>query len=184
MPDCLSPRELNQRIVTREIIDGHVEVKSHPYEIQFSPEHRCNLRCVQCMATIERNLGTVPLMDKKLPVRALTRFKKLEPIIPYLRWLSLTGSGEPLMSPDLSAILEVAKQRTDECDLGFNTNGTLMTRGQAEEKVRELGGKPSSSVSKKTAYVVVGVEPGSKAKKAGKLGVTTLDEDAFLKLIG
>ncbi len=58
-----------------------------------------------------------------------------------------------------------------------------MTRGQAEERIRELGGKPVSSVSKKTGCVVVGKNPGSKAKKAAKLGVKTLDENAFLKLI-
>jgi len=59
-----------------------------------------------------------------------------------------------------------------------------MTRAEAEEKVRLLGGKAASSVSKKTSFVVVGKSPGSKAKKAEKLGVATLDEAAFLKLIG
>jgi len=41
----------------------------------------------------------------------------------------------------------------------------------------------SESVSKKTSYVVVGVDPGSKADKAKELDVETLDEKAFLKLI-
>ncbi|MBI5243634.1 MAG: NAD-dependent DNA ligase LigA [Elusimicrobia bacterium] len=59
-----------------------------------------------------------------------------------------------------------------------------MSRSEAEEKVRSLGGKASSSVSKKTSYVVVGKEPGSKAGKAAKLGVRALDEAAFRKLIG
>ena len=58
-----------------------------------------------------------------------------------------------------------------------------MTRPQAEEKVRLLGAKASSSVSKKTSYVVVGSSPGSKAKKAEKLNVPVLDEAAFLRLI-
>lgn len=58
-----------------------------------------------------------------------------------------------------------------------------MTRGQAEERIRELGGKPVTSVSKKTGCVVVGKNPGSKAKQAAKLRVKTLDESAFLKLI-
>ena len=59
-----------------------------------------------------------------------------------------------------------------------------MPRSQAEEKVRELGGEASSSVSKKTSYVVVGKDPGSKAEKAKKLGVPMLDEAAFLRLVG
>jgi DNA ligase (NAD+) len=58
-----------------------------------------------------------------------------------------------------------------------------MTRAQAEEKARTLGASASSSVSKKTSFVVAGREPGSKAEKARKLGVTLLDEAAFLKLI-
>ncbi|TPW19357.1 MAG: DNA ligase, partial [Elusimicrobia bacterium] len=58
-----------------------------------------------------------------------------------------------------------------------------MTRGEAEEKIRMLGGKAVGSVSKKTGYVVVGAEPGSKAEKAKTLGVPVLDEAAFLELI-
>ena len=59
-----------------------------------------------------------------------------------------------------------------------------MTRTVAEEKVRSLGGEAGSSVTKKTAYVVVGKDPGSKADKAKKLGIPTLGEEDFLKLIG
>ena len=58
-----------------------------------------------------------------------------------------------------------------------------MTRGEAEATVRMLGGKAVGSVSKKTGYVVVGAEPGSKAEKAKTLGVPVLDEAAFLRLI-
>lgn len=57
------------------------------------------------------------------------------------------------------------------------------SRDEAEEMVRKLGGRPSGSVSKKTDYVVVGDEPGSKFDKAKKLGVETLTENAFLRMI-
>ena len=58
------------------------------------------------------------------------------------------------------------------------------SREQAGEIVVSHGGKVSGSVSKKTDYVVVGTEPGSKFDQAKKLGVTILDEAAFEKLIG
>ncbi len=61
--------------------------------------------------------------------------------------------------------------------------GTLesMSRDDAKDKIRALGGDISESVSKKTSFVVVGDSPGSKFDKAQKLGVTVLEEKAFLK---
>lgn len=61
--------------------------------------------------------------------------------------------------------------------------GTLdsMSRDEAKARIKALGGDVSESVSKKTSFVVVGAEPGSKYDKAKKLGVETLDEKQFLK---
>ena len=63
--------------------------------------------------------------------------------------------------------------------------GTLSqcTREEATRLIREQGGTVSGSLSKKTAGLVVGAEPGSKLAKAAKLGVPVLDETAFLALI-
>ena len=58
-----------------------------------------------------------------------------------------------------------------------------MTRGEAEERIRALGGTPGSNVSKKTDYLVVGADPGSKLAKAERLKVPILDEAAFQKLL-
>ena len=67
----------------------------------------------------------------------------------------------------------------------FVLTGTLesMTRDEAKEKIRELGGDISESVSKKTDYVVVGSEPGFKHDKAQKLNIKILTEKQFLKLL-
>lgn len=69
--------------------------------------------------------------------------------------------------------------------LTFVFTGTLdrMTRGEAEELVRTLGGRIASSVSSKTDYVVVGGEPGSKYERARELGVSTLTEDEFFAML-
>ena len=67
----------------------------------------------------------------------------------------------------------------------FVLTGTLasMTREEATEALERLGARVSGSVSRKTSYVVAGADAGSKLEKARTLGVETLDEDAFRKLI-
>lgn len=69
--------------------------------------------------------------------------------------------------------------------LTFVVTGSLesFTRDGINEVIIAHGGKPSSSVSKKTDYVLVGAEPGSKAKKAEELGVTIIDEAKFKDLL-
>ncbi len=59
-----------------------------------------------------------------------------------------------------------------------------MTRSEAAAKIEALGGKVSSSVSKKTSFVIVGKNPGEKYEKAKQLGVPILNEEEFLRLIG
>ncbi len=67
----------------------------------------------------------------------------------------------------------------------FVLTGTLSSysRSDANKAIESLGGKVTSSVSKKTDYVVAGDNPGSKLDKAEKLGVTIIGEEEFLKMI-
>jgi DNA ligase (NAD+) len=69
--------------------------------------------------------------------------------------------------------------------LTFVVTGGLegFTRDSIAETITAHGGKPSSSVSKKTDYVLVGSDPGSKLVKAQELGVTIIDEARFLELL-
>ena len=69
--------------------------------------------------------------------------------------------------------------------LTFVVTGGLnnFTRDSIAETITAHGGKPSSSVSKKTDYVLVGADPGSKLAKAQELGVTIIDEAHFLELL-
>lgn len=69
--------------------------------------------------------------------------------------------------------------------LSFVLTGTLnsMTRDQAKDKIKSLGGKVLSSVSEKTDYVIQGSKPGSKAKKAKELGIKIIDEKEFLEIM-
>jgi len=68
---------------------------------------------------------------------------------------------------------------------GFVITGTLasMSREEAAAALEALGARVTGSVSKKTSYVVVGADAGSKLEKAKQLGVETLDEEAFRALI-
>jgi len=59
-----------------------------------------------------------------------------------------------------------------------------MTRDEAKDAILRLGGRVTGTVSRKTDYVIVGEDPGSKADDAKRLGVTVLDEAQFLSLIG
>ena len=83
-----------------------------------------------------------------------------------------------------------AIEKTKEADLLkdkiFVFTGALQnfSRDEAKAIVEELGGRASSSVSKNTDYVVVGENPGSKYEKAKKLGVKTITEEEFRKMVG
>ena len=69
--------------------------------------------------------------------------------------------------------------------LTFVVTGRLerRSRQQIEGLIKELGGQIGDAVSKKTDYLVVGADAGSKLAKAQKLGTTILDEDAFDALL-
>ncbi len=82
--------------------------------------------------------------------------------------------------------LKIKKKKTPLSGKTFVLTGGLesFSRDEAKRIIEDLGGKITSTVSKKTDFVVVGFDPGSKLDKAKSLGIKTIDEDEFKKLIG
>ncbi len=100
----------------------------------------------------------------------------------------LLAAGVKLEQDSLPA--EAAVTPSENAPLGgltFVVTGTLsvsgLSRSEAETRIKSLGGKVSSSVTKKISYVVVGESPGAKAATAEKLGTPVLDEEALLRLL-
>lgn len=85
-------------------------------------------------------------------------------------------------------IAKVERKDTDKLPLSgmtFVVTGTFgaLSREEAEQKIRALGGNPSGSVSKKTSFVVAGKNPGTKYEKAKELGVKIISEGEFVKML-
>jgi DNA ligase (NAD+) len=95
-----------------------------------------------------------------------------------VRGLRAAGVHWPRVEPAVVSASPVAGK-------AFVLTGTLMTmsRDEAKSKLKALGAKVTDSVSKKTNYVVVGADPGSKVDRARELGVPVLSEQEFLDLV-
>jgi len=85
----------------------------------------------------------------------------------------------------MEEVVERVAKPSKVADKTFVFTGGLQhfTRDEAERLVENLGGRASSSVSKKTDYVVMGEDPGSKLDKAKELGVKIITEEDFRKLV-
>ncbi|MEA1936332.1 MAG: NAD-dependent DNA ligase LigA [Thermodesulfobacteriota bacterium] len=80
----------------------------------------------------------------------------------------------------------ISKESADLSGISFVFTGTMkiLTRNRAREIVESSGGDVSSSITKRTDYIVAGESPGSKFDRAKDMGITILDEEEFLKLVG
>jgi len=105
-----------------------------------------------------------------------------------MKWFSLSDSVlliNKLKAAGVNTEFKGEKRGVAFAGQTFVLTGALtkFTRSEAEEKIELLGGKASSSVSKKTSYVVAGENAGSKLAKANALGVKVLTEDEFLEML-
>lgn len=80
-------------------------------------------------------------------------------------------------------VYEVVKNKLEGKTFVLTGSLNTITRGEAEEMIRENGGDASGSVSKATDFVVVGDNPGSKADRAEQLGVKIISEEDLLKMV-
>lgn len=106
-------------------------------------------------------------------------------VVNYFSHPQNTELCERLISAGVSTAA-VKKQLAETFSgMTFVLTGTLptMTRDTASELIKERGGKVSGSVSSKTTYVLAGEEAGSKLTKAKALGITVIDEEAFMKML-
>lgn len=107
-------------------------------------------------------------------------------VIDYFRSEETRSVIEQLRSSGVN-LRQVGPAASDELEgLTFVLTGSLdtMTREEAGERISARGGKVSSSISKKTSYLVAGESAGSKLSKAEELGVTILNEEQLLALLG
>jgi len=148
-----------------------------------------------------RNVGKETAKDlsenfqtlEKLKTAALEELQKIENIGPVVAksifdWLSLKRNLEFLKKMEKDGIEIIMEKKIKHQPLKGKTfvlTGTLktITRQDAKEKIRSLGGEISESVSKKTDFVVVGEEPGSKFKIAKELGLKIISEKEFLQML-
>jgi radical SAM protein with 4Fe4S-binding SPASM domain len=98
-----------------------------PTELQVEVTAACNLRCEMCLVAYR------PTLDRAHNSFAIDGFRDLLDELPDLQKITLQGLGEPLLAPDLFAMIAAASERGIR--VGFNTNATVLTRRKAERLV-------------------------------------------------
>jgi DNA ligase (NAD+) len=127
----------------------------------------------------QEELSTIPSIGPKIA----------ESIVAFFRQKGNRRIIEKLKKAKVKLETEKVKEAKPEelplSGLEFVLTGKLefFSRSEAEAKIKALGGKAGSDVTRKTSYVVVGADPGSKLAKAKKLGIKTLSEAEFLELL-
>ena len=137
----------------------------------------------------------IPIEDKSHPnlVKSLVGIEGIGPTIAdsVQGWMQLTSNLRILKNLEARGVEPPVVEKRDDgnllfAGLRFVVTGRLdsLSRQEAQGRIKELGGSVSSSVSGKTDYVVVGVDPGSKYDSAIRLHVPVLEENQFLRFLG
>ena len=124
-----------------------------------------------------------PLVDNAAYVMVVEQFPNIEEGL--LQGDSIADLINKLKQAGVNMKAETKKRSTGKlAGKTFVLTGTLehYSRDEASEIIEKLGGKTSSSVSKKTDYVLAGEDAGSKLKKAQELGITIISEEEFIAM--
>ncbi len=144
--------------------------------------------------------GKIPIKDfikifQSLSSEELRKIKDIGPKVAesILNWFKndyninflkkLENSGVEIKLQKFSKAAAGKAEKFERKTFVLTGNLESLTRDEAKEKIRALGGEISESVSKKTDYVIVGNDPGSKFETAKKLGVKIINKEDFLKMI-
>lgn len=134
-------------------------------------------RDIEVVATLsQESLVEIPEIGVKIATSVVSFFNEPENLETIEK---LKAAGVNTLEPKTATI----EGRLSDKTLVLTGSLESLTRSQASEMIESQGGKVSSSVSRKTDYVVAGADPGSKLDKAQQLGITILTESEFLELV-
>jgi len=127
----------------------------------------------------QEKLSTIPSIGPKI-AESVVAFFRQEGNIQIIKKLR-----KKKVKLEREKVKEAKPKKLPLAGMEFVLTGKLesFSRPEAEAKIKALGGKAGSDVTKKTSYVVVGADPGSKLAKAEKLGIKTLNEAEFLDFL-
>ena len=127
----------------------------------------------------QEELSTIPSIGPKI-AESIIAFFRQEGNRQIIKKLKKAG-----VRLERERVKEAQTEELPLAGLEFVLTGKLdsFSRSEAEAKIKALGGKAGSDVTKKTSYVVEGADPGSKLAKAEKLGIKTMNEAEFLELL-
>ncbi len=212
VPELFRPQEWVGRLLQIEgfgdksvniLVDGIEKAKSRPLSRWLVGLNIPNIGAANAEALAER----FPIIDDLMvasvrDIHAALRKKELEEGIEETPGLKIAQGvrdffdnpstqamiGDLRRDPAIHMSQPLVQKTANDGPLAGKTvvvTGTLssMSRSEVQNAIKALGGKVAGSVSKKTDFVVHGESPGTKLDKARELGVPTLDEPGFLKLI-
>lgn len=180
-------------------LEGFAEISAKKLIANIKARHRVSLsRLLYGLSIDHVGEETARLLSQhfktfeKVQSASLEELADVDGIGPIVAASLFKWFRDPVKSKLLERLLEHVTVVRDEVPASasfagksFCLTGTLqsMSREEAEAKIRALGGTVSSSVSKKTSYVVAGENPGSKLDKARELRVAILNETTFINMV-